>query len=230
MSFATLANILIIIHATAGSIALVSGSISMIARKGNRWHTKSGLFFYWGMVLTGVTALIITALPGHHSYFLFAIGVFSLYLVISGREFLRFKTIRSKQELRKHRILSTIMAAFGVAMLVMGTWELLQQRQLGILLLFFGGIGLSMAIQDFRAFRDIKRLRKKWLRGHITKIVGAFIAASTAFIVVNDVFHPLVNWLVPTVPGTLYSIYWTRKVSPKNTKSAPKPKESIHQN
>ena len=221
MDMQTLATIFIIIHAIAGSVALLSGSIAIVARKGRPWHMRSGLFFYWGMIVTGITALIVTCLPGHESYFLFTIGVFSLYLAISGRESLRFKTLSDVSQLKKHKILSAVMVLFGVIMITMAVSKLLSGNQMGVVLGVFGLIGLFLAIQDFRSFRDLDKLRKNWLLGHIGKIVGAYIAAMTAFIVVNDVFPPLVNWLLPTVPGTIYSIYWSRKVSPKKKKSIP---------
>lgn len=52
-------QILIFIHASFGGIALISGLISMIAKKGKNIHKKSGLIFFYSMVLCGFSAMTV---------------------------------------------------------------------------------------------------------------------------------------------------------------------------
>lgn len=48
---------------------------------------------------------------------------------------------------------------------------------------------------------------------HIGKITGGYIAATTAFVVVNNTFlPPLLAWLAPGVLGNIYIVYWIRKM------------------
>ena len=74
-------QILIYIHATFGGIALLTGLISIIAKKGKPIHKKFGLVFFYSMILSGIIAMIVAVLPKHESPFLFVVGVFSLYFV-----------------------------------------------------------------------------------------------------------------------------------------------------
>lgn len=82
---------------------------------------------------------------------------------------------------------------------------------MGWVLVVFGSIGLLNAINDLRAMRDLQLLRKKYLRLHIAKISGAYIAAFTAFFVTNSVLPSLLSWLLPSVFGIIFISYWMRK-------------------
>lgn len=86
-----LIQILIFIHASFGGIALISGLISMITKKGETIHKKSGLIFFYAMVLYTLSAILVAILPNHKSPFLFAVAIFSLYFVLTGNRALNFK-------------------------------------------------------------------------------------------------------------------------------------------
>jgi len=84
-------KILIYIHAGFGGIALLAGLIPLIAKKGLQLHRKSGLVFYYSMLMSAITAMVIAILPNHESPFLFAVGIFSLYFTLTGKRALSFK-------------------------------------------------------------------------------------------------------------------------------------------
>ena len=84
-------QILIYFHAAFGGIALLAGLLAIIAKKGKTLHRKAGLVFFYSMMLSGITALVIAVLPNHESPFLFAVGIFSLYFVFTGNRALKFK-------------------------------------------------------------------------------------------------------------------------------------------
>ena len=76
----------------------------------------------------------------------------------------------------------------------------------GIILLFFGLIGIANSyLVDYRIYikgdnLSLKREHKMSL--HIGKMVGSFIAMSTAFVVVNNIFYfRLLNWILPAIIG-----------------------------
>jgi uncharacterized membrane protein len=211
-------TVLISIHAIAGTIALCAGTISIIVKKGGIWHKKAGRVFYINMLILGFLALVISWMPGHRNYFLFVIGVFSMYLVLSGNNALKYKYLKNQRDLVWDKIISAVMLFFGLVMLGLGSYIALQDNQMGYVLIVFGLFGIIRAVQDFIAYRNLVALKQKWLKHHIGKMSGGFIAAFTAFIVVNDVFPTLLNWFLPTVPGTLFIVYWQRKVSPKKKK------------
>ncbi len=210
-------SLLIIAHAAFGGIALLAGFISIVTRKGKQCHKASGKTFFYSMFISAVTALVIAVMPKHENPFLFVVGVFSLYLILTGKRALRFKRLKKSDSLFWDKCISIGMLLTGLGMTTVGLIYL-NTGNMFIVLTVFGVIGVLNALQDLRAHRDRKRLRNKWLPMHIGKITGGYIAAFTAFVVVNSVFPMLINWLLPTVLGSLYITYWIRKVSPKKQK------------
>ena len=95
----------IIIHACFGGLALLAGSISIISKKGGVTHKKAGKIFYYGMLLSGCAALIISVLPKHVNPFLFVIGLFSVYLILMGYCSLRYRRIKEQAELYWDKII-----------------------------------------------------------------------------------------------------------------------------
>ncbi len=73
-------TILIILHVAGGTIGLISGTIAAAVVKGKKAHLINGKIFFYSMLVTAVSALIISNLPGHHNTFLFAVGGFTLYI------------------------------------------------------------------------------------------------------------------------------------------------------
>ena len=202
----TTAKILILVHATFGGIALLTGLISMIAYKGKNLHKKSGKFFVYTMISSGLTAMIIALLPNHESPFLFAIGIFSTYLTLTGYRALRFK--RKNISLSVDSTIAWLMVITGFLMIILPTVLTLK---FNIVLGVFGILGISLAIQDLMLFRDSKKLRKSWLKLHIGKIMGGYISAVTAFIVVNQFIPGIYGWLAPTLLGSVFIAYWMRR-------------------
>ncbi len=64
------------IHTPLYGIALLTGGIALIVKKGNGIHKKSEKVFYYSM--SAIEASIISVLPNHESPFLFSIGLRSL--------------------------------------------------------------------------------------------------------------------------------------------------------
>lgn len=211
MDYSTFFKIFITLHAVGGFISLVSGTVSVIARKGNTWHKKSGMIFFYGMMVAGISGIIAAVLPEHHNPFLFVVGLFSVYLVLSGYRALRFKRVRATSELLWDKVISWSMLVIGTGMIIYGLLAAFSGAVMGWVLVVFGSIGIFNGVIDIRAMRDLKTLRKKHLRLHISKISGAYIAAFTAFFVTNQVLPALLSWLLPTVFGILFIGYWLRK-------------------
>lgn len=195
-------------HAFLGGIALLFGLVALVTRKGSKTHKFGGKVFFWSMLISGLIAMVISWLPDHTSPFLFAIGVFSLYLISSGYLAIRYK--KPHVNLTFDKVLSLLMAITALGMILT---PVILSSELNIVLLVFGAIGLTLSIQDLRTYSKPDQLRQKWLQAHLGKMVGGYIAAVTAFVVVNEVLPSLVAWLAPTVIGTTFIIYWTRKVS-----------------
>jgi hypothetical protein len=52
-------NVLMAIHIGAGLLALPSGTLAVVARKGGRLHARAGTLFFGSMLVLGVTASIL---------------------------------------------------------------------------------------------------------------------------------------------------------------------------
>jgi hypothetical protein len=46
-------------------------------------------------------------------------------------------------------------------------------------------------------------------------MIGGFISATTAFVVVGNYFPGIYGWFIPGIAGSFIIAYWTRKVSLK---------------
>ncbi|MAY84025.1 MAG: DUF2306 domain-containing protein [Flavobacteriales bacterium] len=200
-------SLLIIAHAILGGVALLAGSLAMIFKKGSKSHKRSGKVFFLSMLAAALIAIVITVIPSHFSPFLLAIGIFSLYLLLSGYRALKFK--KSAQNLFPDQLISASMLLAGILMIVL---PLLMTSKLNIVLAVFGGIGLLSAIRDLLLYQHPEKLKSQWLRLHLGNMIGAYIASLTAFLVVNQFLPPLVGWLGPTVVGTFYILWWNRKL------------------
>lgn len=204
-------KILIICHAVFGGLALLTGLISIIAFKGKNLHKKSGKLFVYNMIISGTIAMVIAVLPNHENPFLFAIGIFTTYLVLTGFRALRFKNKIS--DLKLDKFISWFMIFTGFMMILLPA---ILTNKFNIVLGVFGLLGIALSIQDLRLFNNVERLQKGWLKLHIGKILGGYISAVTAFVVVNQVFPGFYGWFVPSIIGSVYIAYWQRKVNSRS--------------
>lgn len=199
---------LIITHASLGGLALLSGLVAIITKKGSKPHKLAGKLFFWFMLSSAVMAMFISVQEGHENPFLFAIGIFSIYLIVSGRLAIRYKI--PEINLIGDRILALCMLIVGLGMIVL---PVIMLEKLNIVLTVFGSTGIYLSIQDLIQFRNKEKLAKNWLQAHIGKMMGGYIAAVTAFVVVNQFLPPLLSWLGAPVIGTVFIFYWIRRIS-----------------
>ena len=218
MELEKIAEILInYIHAPLGGIALLAGGISLIVKKGNNVHRKSGKVFFFSMLFSAISAFIISVLPNHESPFLFSIGLFSAYFLISGLRSLKFK--QKEFQLKTDKIIAYLITLTGIAMML---YPVLLFSKLNIILTVFGVVGIIFGLRDLKKFKDIKRLKKNWLKLHLGKMTGGYISAVSAFFVVNQILPGIWNWFVPGIIGSGYITYWMVKLNKKKKPEANK--------
>lgn len=208
----------LVLHIVAGTLGLISGTINIINKKGDKKHRIIGDVFLYSMLTVGISAFLLSII--HPNYFLFIVGVFTLYLVASGTRYLYLKQLANNQKPRLiDWILTYFMLVFGLAFILFGVYHLVNRNNFGIVFMVFGGIGLRMAKADFSNFKGKSKLKNVWLTVHIQRMIGAYIAALTAFLVVNNQILPgYIAWLLPTVILTPLIFKWTRKYQVKITK------------
>lgn len=204
-------KVLLSIHVVTGSVGLLLGSLVLFMTKGNRQHKSVGKVFAYSMLLSASVALVMAAL--HSSYFLFVIGVFTLYLVLSGLRYLKVKETKANDEISwQDKLIFGTMCVFALAFGAIGARLVSIGQGFGYVLLVFGLISVFLLRQDVLFFKGISKFKNQWLLMHITRMIAAYIAAFTAFLVVNNTYLPqLIAWLLPTVLFTPLIIYWTGK-------------------
>jgi hypothetical protein len=206
---------LIYIHAFFGGLGLVTGIGSIIVKKGSKPHKKMGKLFSIGMIISSLISMPISWLPNHENIFLFLIGLFTIYLVISGNQILTFKSKSKKLAKPIDKIISGSMLTLSILMILFGTYVMIKGNSTYLLFVFFGGFGLSLTIRDFIFYKNVEKTKNGWLSNHIGKMIGAFIASITAFIVAGLGIGNLIAWTLPSILGTIYIVYWRRKLKTK---------------
>ncbi|MFT5963987.1 MAG: putative membrane protein [Flavobacterium sp.] len=204
----TLFNFLLIIHIFLGGTGLLLGIFAMFSKKGDKRHKLIGNIYYCSMLGTGLIAMILSYL--HPSQFLFIIAVFTLYMILTGKRYLKKKKISDVKKI--DWLLTLTMFIFGTAFIGLGANGIVKNNYFGIVLVVFGGLSLLFVYQDYRNFKGQSSIKNFWLTTHLQRMVGSFIAAFTAFIVVNNTFLPeIVAWLLPTFALVPLIIIWRRK-------------------
>lgn len=199
------------LHIVAGTISLLTGTINIIGKKGGKAHRIVGLAFLYSMLTVSASAFVLSVL--HPNYFLFIVGVFTLYMVCSGKRYLYLKNLSKGQRPKWiDWLLTSFMLLFGLAFLIFGVYHLIHKNVFGIVFVVFGAIGLRFVRTDFRNFSGKAEASNAWLLAHIQRMTGAYIAALTAFLVVNNTAMPgYIAWLLPSLVFVPLIVIWVRK-------------------
>jgi len=216
----TLFNLLLFLHILAGSISLLIGTLVLALKKGDRRHRLLGKIFYYGMIVNGLASLVLALL--HPNPVLFTVGIFSLYMVLTGRRVLRLRQISdSIQPDTFDWFLMGMMGFFGLVSIGMGLYSGVKGQAFGLVSVVFGAIGLLFVRQDITYFKNNSKQSEDWLKIHLTKMMGSYIAAFTAFLVVNNTLLPdVVAWLLPTLVGSALITKWRIDIRNGATSSA----------
>ncbi len=200
-------SILLILHIVCGYTALSFGAVVMFKKKGNVLHKRIGKIFYVSMLGVSFSAFylsIVRDIP-----FLLYVGIFVLYQNYSG-----YRSIKNKGLNPSALDVVIVLGALVNAVIMLWTAN--------PILIVFGSISLLLVYSDFRIYyllwkkREIKKMT--WLSRHIGMMVGAYIGAITAFLVVNiqtSAIPSWVVWLAPTALLVPLMRYWNWKYTVK---------------
>ena len=208
-------KILLTIHIITGGIALFVGSIILFTKKGNETHQKLGKVYFSALLTSSLVSLVMSIL--HGNIFLFIVGIFTAYMLLSGTRYLKIKSM--SDIIFADWTLAITITLFGLGFVSLGIYILFYQDFFGIVLLVFGGICWMFALQDFKNFRNKSKVKNFWLMTHIQRMTGSYIASATAFLVVNNTILPgVISWLLPTAILTPLIVIWIRKYQVLNQK------------
>lgn len=145
MEIEQLAKILIhYIHAPLGGVALLAGAVALTVKKGSNIHKKSGKIFFYSMLISAIAAFIIAVLPNHENLFLFSIGLFSIYFLISGLRSLKYKQKKFNSKIDKFIACSIL--ATGLSMIL---YPIILYGKLNTILTVFGSSRYYFRSQRF---------------------------------------------------------------------------------
>lgn len=92
--------------------------------------------------------------------------------------------------------------------------NVVEKNNFGLVLVFFGLISLRLCYSDYKLFANKINDKMYWLKNHIGRMTGAYIATFTAFIVVNNtILPPVIAWSLPTFIGALFIVKSIKKLS-----------------
>jgi uncharacterized membrane protein len=218
-------------HILAGFVAFFIAPIPLLAAKGGKTHRRWGKIYFWAMAVVAASAMVLAL--WRPILFLAFIAVFSFYAAFRGYRVLYRKNPLQGQRPRAIDWAAAVLALLGsAALIVLGVvrpnpvW-----MQLSVVAVVFGVIGMLLSANDLWKFIHPPADRKFWWYSHMAGMIGSYIAAVSAFSVVNFHFLPVeVRWLWPSavgVPGIFIWVgYYKRKFGRTGKASGAVPQRS----
>lgn len=194
-------KIILIIHIISGFTGLLLGTVLLIRKKGDVIHKKLGKVFTLAMISTGLCAFYLSYV--NPNIFLFIVGVFTIYLSISGYRMIHLKKAHLGQKPQiGDAFLTILMLISSMIFFYIGIKYVLAKQLFGIVYFLFGSISLRLCAVEYKAYTGKITDKLYGLKNHIGRMTGAYIAAFTAFLVINNTFLPAVlAWSLPGIIG-----------------------------
>ena len=206
---------LLAIHIAAGSVALASMFVPMVAHKGGTLHRRAGWLFVGAMTIVSVTAfvlagarLLFASTPDERDggLFLLFVGLLTASAVSAGVRVLRFKHRKAAHLHWWDTGLPALLAVSSVAIGIYGG------ARGEVLFVGFSVIGAVSASGSLGYWLRAPSSRTHWWFEHMSSMLGGCIAATTAFMVNtadNFGLWPLAAWLAPSLIGAPAIAIWT---------------------
>jgi hypothetical protein len=199
-----------LVHILAGFTAFFIAPVPLLTAKGGKTHRRWGKIYFWAMGIVASTAMVLAL--WRPVLFLAFIAVFSFYFAFRGYRVLSRKRPLEGQGPGAIDWLGAVLAFLAsVTLIVLGivrpspVWA-----RLSVVAVVFGVLGLRFSGSDIWEFMHPPADKNFWWYGHMGGMIASYIAAVSAFSVVNFYFLPTaVRWLWPSVIGVPGIIIWT---------------------
>ncbi|HMQ46768.1 MAG TPA: hypothetical protein PKA00_04695 [Saprospiraceae bacterium] len=199
-------------HIVAGFLSIALFWLPAFTRKGGISHIRMGklyIFFMWIVVVTAALMCLENVWYGFYAggSFLGFLALITASPLWRGIAILRNKKAITPKYRRINLTLELAIFLFGAALLVAGI--LLQSDSTAILMMVFGGLGISNAGRLWRMIRRPSQ-QSDWLIQHMKDMIASGIAAYTAFFafggrtLLGEIFTDnwmVIPWMAPTVIG-----------------------------
>jgi uncharacterized membrane protein len=205
-------------HVAAGMIGLLAAPVAMATTKGGKAHRQWGKVFFWMMfwIILSTFGLMFF----RFNFFLLVIAVLSFYSALTGYRVLYLKRPQAGDTPQLIDWASSVIAALsglsfagwgvaGLLGLLGGDWP----AAFFVLGLVFGGGLLANAVPDLVRYFNPPTDRNWWWYEHMNRMLSAYIAMVTAFLVQNIGRHiptewQWVIWVAPGVIGGFFIGKW----------------------
>lgn len=191
------------LHISAGFTALIIGLVAIFSPKGKTIHNKSGLIYFWAMVVVSITSTIISLRSDPVNLFLLVTGIFSFYLIFTGY---RATIVKNKAPQFVDKLVTAVMLCTTLAMISLSTYDWFNgSGRLTIILGIFGSVGGALAVADIFVYRNGLNHPREWLLRHLGRMLGAYLATFTAFAVTNLTawMSSILLWTFPPIIGSI---------------------------
>ena len=222
-----LGELLRTIHIIAGASTLVSGPIAIFYNfRDPRKHRIVGKAFFYAMLIVVISAIMAFFKHPELVFFQFLLGI--AFLVLAGI----LRGVRSIFLMKGGPVTSfdwgytALIGLNAIYMLGMASWHLAAGTMIAFPILFavFGIMSASDTWVNWKTFSNpLKLQRMDWVRFHLSTMLGAFTASTTAFTVNAAPFLPWwAQWFGPTILLLPLQFYFGRKVKSMRSVSAGK--------
>lgn len=203
------------VHILAGAVALVAGLTAVATTKGGRRHNQAGKLYAATMGVVVLTAFPLAVWASN--WFLFAIAIFTGYLIGSGyRVIIRQRAGVVDPTASDYALQGGMLVVASLMIGIGGYGSIAGGIELGEVLVVFGFIGGTLAWRELRQLRSEQPAQTPWISRHIAFMGGGYIATVTAAVTVNLTMLPeLLRWLGPTAVGTPLIVYATSIYRPR---------------
>ena len=214
------------VHVLAGTLALVVAPVALLTVKGGPTHRRWGKVYFWAMAVVAATAVVVGLWKG--LLFLLLVAVFSFYAALSGyRVLYRKRPDLGQRASALDWTAAGITLAASAALIVLGIVRPTPTFQnLSTVAKVFGGVGLGISGLDVWRFLSPPADKRAWWYKHMANMIGSYIAAVTAFSVVNFTLLPTtLRWLWPSMIGApviaIWITYYKRRFNRPKSEASP---------
>lgn len=202
------------LHILAGFMALLSGGVAILTKKGKWWHRKAGKLYFWAMTLVFITGIAVASY--RFNRFLFLIAFLSYYSTFAGVRVLKLKKLHKGQSPKWYDWAAGLVNGLANLTFVgFGLYILAYDGFTGgaLLSLGFGIGGLALSYTNLKPFATKPTRANHWYTAHLGNMMGGYIATTTAFLSTlasrYQFMDPLLAFALPALLGVPVLIYWT---------------------
>lgn len=215
------------VHVTAGIISFVLAPVALATAKGGKQHKRWGMVYLWSMGVVSCTALPMALF--RPVLFLALVSVISAYLAFSGYRVLKLKNLANGGSAQPIDWAAACVTFLTSACLVILAWfKPAAVQHMGVVASLIGTFGMRGSLADLYLFIRKPKEKMFWWYSHLTKFIGSYVAAWTAFstVTLSHIFRHagILLWLWPAavgIPAIMLTVaYYKRKSASRQVAAA----------